>query len=951
MKNIITLVLLLTAATASAQWSNTTNRFYDDLHTPVSNVTGTQKNPIVLNSYPDGGYFVIWEDERNIAVTNTDIYAQKYDAAGNALWAANGVPVANGPNAQRYVFSSTQDYRNRSFAATDSAGGFYIGYVDDSINNYSWERIAVQHMRSNGSAVFPGAGYIVEATPAGQNFTYSIPLLIADGNKGFFLSFSKNQYNNDIYVFDYRDENGALKYYGGDRMNDNAIQRSDISPCGVRYYVDYPGTTVQDYNIWPDGQGGCNVIMAINGNTGSQGKMLAFNRMWRAKKASRVKSLFRNTSGVACPRYTDYKKDEVYRLYSLATDQIITTCGTLDGQTIYVVTSTFLRSNGYQLIDEGGYDYNFPKGTTVFPNVSNINVDLIAVTRRTYTNNTVSPFVVNCYAYSAEKYDSVPFQRASFSNPDFGFNFTPSAFSDILTPFRDTILASGNYYPDFSFTSGGTGVGGQHIYASALLSSTGGAKEVRLQHLAVEKQSANTFAVTYKTNTKYGEIIGKEIYTGFSSYNINYDFPLVKVDEYGRAMFYIREYYRSARVSPIRNGAELAWGAMGRPIGTGLYNNSYYNLEQPVVALHPLDGSGIIAWRDNRNIPGNTGENIFMHHLDSLSEFNYAPPYKPVKVVPNPYGGTFANPVYLAGSSKVWSLLEVASTINNVQTTGPLTEIKDDYNLGAVSTVVFQNRYDLRSYNNVPYLDRNYTIKTENTPAGPGLNIGLRLFFTTEEFNTLKLADNAIQNPADLIVIRQPNTTTNIPDAYTPVAGEQVISPTAWKAVPGGYYLELNGNGFGNFFIQKPPAFGTCPGGNATLASAVTGSSYQWQVNTGGGFTNIANGTNYSGANTISLQLNTIPGGWYGYQYRCLVDGAAGSIFFLKFTATWTGAMSTDWNNPANWGCGAVPNANTDVVINSGSVMVNSNSSCRTLTVKPGASVTVKPGVNLDVMK
>ncbi len=950
MKNIIILVLLLAASTASAQWNNTTNQFYDNLHTPVSNVTGVQKNPIVINSYPDGGYFVIWEDERNMATTNQDIYAQKYDAAGNRLWAANGVPVANGLNAQRYVFSSNQDYRNRSYAATDSAGGFYIGYVDDSVSSYSWERIAVQHMRNNGTGAFAGPGFIVAATPAGQSYSYSAPLLTADGNKGCYLSFSRNFYGeNYIFVYSYKDENGTLKNYGGGRVNENGIQRSDISPCGIRYYIDYPGTSVQDYNIWYDGQGGCNIIMAMNGNAGGQGKMLAYNRIWRAKKDARVKTYFRNTSGIACPRYVNYKKDDVYRLYSFSKHDIVTTCGTLDGQTVYVVTSNIMTSNGYQLIDEGGYDYTYPKGTTVFPAGGNINVDLIAVTRRTYSNNTVSPFVVQCYAYAAEKYDSVPFQRSSFGNPELGFNPTPPSASDRLAPFRDTILATSNYYPDFSFTSGGTSVGGQHIYAAALM-STAGDRQVRLQHLTVEKQSANTFAVTYQTTTKYGEVIGREINTGFSGSNINYDFPLVKVDEYGRAMFYIREYYRSARVSPIRNGAELAWGAMGRPIGTGLYNNSYYNFEQPVVALHPLDGSGMIAWRDNRNVPGNTGENIFMHHLDSLSGFNYAPPYKPVKVVPNPYGGTFANPAYLAGSSKAWSLLEVASIINNIQTTGPLAEIKDDHHLGVVSAVVFQNRYTLRSYNNVPYLDRNYTIKTENTPSGSGLTIGLRLFFTNEEFTMLKLADNAIQSPADLVAIRQPNTTTNVPDVYTPVAGEQVISPTAWKAVPGGYYLELNGNGFGNFFIQKPPAFGVCPGGNTAVTSNITGASYQWQVNTGSGFANIANNANYTGATTLTLQLNNIPNTWYGYQYRCIVDGVNSNPFFLRFVATWTGTVNTDWNTAANWGCGAVPDANTDVVINSGTITVNTNSSCRTLRVNPGATVTVRPGVNLNVM-
>ena len=68
MKKIFTIVLSATVSIASAQWSNTDNNFYDTLHTPVSSALLTQKNPIIVTSYPDNGYFVIWEDERNSAI-------------------------------------------------------------------------------------------------------------------------------------------------------------------------------------------------------------------------------------------------------------------------------------------------------------------------------------------------------------------------------------------------------------------------------------------------------------------------------------------------------------------------------------------------------------------------------------------------------------------------------------------------------------------------------------------------------------------------------------------------------------------------------------------------------------------------------------------------------------------------------------------------------------------
>ena len=176
MKILYTLFFLSMMINSSAQWSNTTNLFNDSLHMAVCTDVNTQQHPIVVKSYPDNGYFVIWEDDRNTALTKTDIYAQKYDKDGNRLWAANGVPVVTGSNTQDYTIASLQDYRNRLVAATDGAGGFYITYTDDSITNYHWNRICVQHVKNDGNAVFPGAGYIIAqpiSSAPGTSFSHS----------------------------------------------------------------------------------------------------------------------------------------------------------------------------------------------------------------------------------------------------------------------------------------------------------------------------------------------------------------------------------------------------------------------------------------------------------------------------------------------------------------------------------------------------------------------------------------------------------------------------------------------------------------------------------------------------------------------------------------------------------------------------------------------------------
>lgn len=58
----------------------------------------------------------------------------------------------------------------------------------------------------------------------------------------------------------------------------------------------------------------------------------------------------------------------------------------------------------------------------------------------------------------------------------------------------------------------------------------------------------------------------------------------------------------------------------------------------------------------------------------------------------------------------------------------------------------------------------------------------------------------------------------------------------------------------------------------------------------------------------------------------------------------WTGYAGNTWENAANWGCGIVPATTTDVFVNSGTVVVNSDVIIRSLQVNPGAQVTVGAG-------
>lgn len=141
-----------------------------------------------------------------------------------------------------------------------------------------------------------------------------------------------------------------------------------------------------------------------------------------------------------------------------------------------------------------------------------------------------------------------------------------------------------------------------------------------------------------------------------------------------------------------------------------------------------------------------------------------------------------------------------------------------------------------------------------------------------------------------------------------------------------------------------------CPNGSKTIRSNITGASYQWQVNTGAGFTNIINGTNYSGANTVALNLISIPSLWYGYKYRCVVSGNYSKAFTIKFVNRWTGAINSSWEIAGNWSCGSLPDINTDVVVSTGTVTLNSNTGIRSLKLDPDVVFTVNPIYILTIL-
>ncbi len=165
-----------------------------------------------------------------------------------------------------------------------------------------------------------------------------------------------------------------------------------------------------------------------------------------------------------------------------------------------------------------------------------------------------------------------------------------------------------------------------------------------------------------------------------------------------------------------------------------------------------------------------------------------------------------------------------------------------------------------------------------------------------------------------------------------------------------GAFDTINNVAFRNIAFFKLTGNVLCPGGNSSIASDLSGISYQWQMDSGSGYVDINDGSNFTGTHTGTLQLINIPSAWYNYKLRCHVDAGYSTMVPIKFTNTWTGAINNSWENPGNWSCGSVPDMNTDVIVNSGTVVVNFNTTISSLTLGPGVSFTVSGGVLFVVL-
>jgi hypothetical protein len=257
------------------------------------------------------------------------------------------------------------------------------------------------------------------------------------------------------------------------------------------------------------------------------------------------------------------------------------------------------------------------------------------------------------------------------------------------------------------------------------------------------------------------------------------------------------------------------------------------------------------------------------------------------------------------------------------------------------------------SFNGQNYLGRSFVIHVQNQPTAP---VTVRLFITQAEVDAWTALDPTIDIMRNISVQKYSSNVLEDFDITNNTSGTTLnISPAQLTKLPyqDGYIIEFQVSSFSEFWLTKgtPPA-ASCLGNGITFNAATTGATYQWQLNTGSGYGNIADNVNYTGTGTATLQINAVPTSTTGYKYRCVVDAANGPDNILRFVLTWTGSLSTDWSLPGNWSCSTVPDEFTDVVIPSvltNYPVINTSTSVRRLDALSGTTLNVMSGVVLDV--
>ncbi len=196
---------------------------------PICTAAFDQFN-IAMISDGGGGAILTWEDNRANVVNCPDIYAQRVNASGAALWTANGVSICNEASAQH----------NPRLVGYGS-GGATITWQDDRAGDYD---IYTQRIASVGAVQWTTNG-VATCTMATDQLK---PDICSDGANGVIITWYDYRSTTDFNIYAQRQGPGGAIVWAVDGvvMNNN-VAYDQINPRIVSDGVGGAIIAWQDY--------------------------------------------------------------------------------------------------------------------------------------------------------------------------------------------------------------------------------------------------------------------------------------------------------------------------------------------------------------------------------------------------------------------------------------------------------------------------------------------------------------------------------------------------------------------------------------------------------------------------------------------------------------------------------------------------------------------------------
>jgi len=181
---ILVQILSGTSIFAQQQWA--------EYGKTIADISTAYSNHAIISDN-QGGFFLVYEDT---PASDSDIFVQWIDAAGNKRWGNNGITVTSAAGNQRYPV-----------IAPDDNGGIYVAWQDEiAADTYN---IYLQHLDAAGTALAASGGMVI-CSAAHKQLKVKI---ISDGSNGAILVWYDQRDGTSTDLYAQRvDENNLVQW-------------------------------------------------------------------------------------------------------------------------------------------------------------------------------------------------------------------------------------------------------------------------------------------------------------------------------------------------------------------------------------------------------------------------------------------------------------------------------------------------------------------------------------------------------------------------------------------------------------------------------------------------------------------------------------------------------------------------------------------------------------------